>query len=109
LEEVFFFLGVGILWFLIGRKLDKQTSGLLHQEKQRSVARVFANLFLALLGVAVLIEGISGLRTPWKWGNYVGNIVESVLFLVWSVILLGSPALQVAKGLRRRTPQTGTH
>jgi hypothetical protein len=105
LEEVFFFLGVGILWFLIGRELDKEASGLHHEEKQRTVPRVFANLFSALLGVALLIEGISGLRTPWKWGNYVGNIVESVLFLVWSLILLGFSGLQVARGIRRRTPE----
>jgi hypothetical protein len=105
LEEVFYFLGVGILWFLIGRKLDKQASGQPHVKEQRALPRVFANLFLVFLGVALLVEGVSGLRNPWKWGNYAGNVVESVFFLAWSLILVGFPGLQVVRGIRWHTPE----
>jgi hypothetical protein len=108
LEELFFFLGVGILWFYVG-KLLQRASERAPSAKHFGLRQALANLFFIALGVALLIEGIQGLRTPGKWNNYWGNIAESVLFLVWSLILLAFPGLQVAKGIRWRTPETQSH
>lgn len=101
LEEIFFFLGVGILWFCVGRSIDMQALEKTPSKKLLTKGRVLADLLLMSIGVALFAEGFHGLRTPWKWNNYWGNAAESVLFLAWSFVLVVLPGQKLIKGIRR--------
>lgn len=101
LEDLSFFLGVAILWFLVGKWLDRRR---LSEERSKSWMAIRAlpiNLFLIALGlfigIGLLLEGVDGLRIPYKWGDYWGTIIESVFFLVWSVAFVVAVGMKIAK------------
>jgi hypothetical protein len=92
LEDLSFFLGVVILWFLIGRWFDRWRLNKDWLEPKMTVRGVLVGLWLIALGlfmgIGLLLEGVEGLRRPFNWGDYWGTIIESTLFLVWSVVLI---------------------
>ena len=97
LEDATFFAGVIILWLLIGKTLDRRWSGRVSPQERITARRVLGDLLLVGLGIALLLEGLEGLHTPWRWGNHVGNIVESTMFLIWSFTLITVPILRLVK------------
>jgi hypothetical protein len=103
LEEFSFFLGIAILWYLIGKWLDKRA---LNEPKEtlKTNRELMIGVFLAVAGLlmstTLLIEGTSGLRIPFKWGDYWGSIIESVLFLVWSIVLFSASGVKVMRVMR---------
>ena len=106
LEELSFFLGVVILWVLVGKYFDLRMSNTtLHnrQSTRRALSiDLIAALIVAVMAIALFVEGVEGLRIPFRWGSYWGTIEESVLFLVWSVALLFFSYVTLA-GLAKRS------
>jgi hypothetical protein len=60
---------------------------------------------LALFGSLCFYVSLRGFLTPWRWNNQIGKIAQSALVLIWSLVLLGVPALKLAQRLRLRTAQ----
>jgi len=99
-EELAFLVGVVILWFFVGKELDRQRLGEMASENRITPRRVLLDLLLMVFGIALFAEGLHGLHTPGKWGNYFGNIAESILFLVWSFVLIFLPGWKLIKRTR---------
>jgi hypothetical protein len=104
-EEWSFFLGVVILWFLVGTLLDQRGSENGLSDKRMTVIDVLLRLSGIVLGVvigiALFVEGQKGLRIPYRWGDYQGTVVESILFLVWSFVLICFSGVKVTRMIRR--------
>lgn len=84
LETVFFFCGVGVLWFLVGKSLD----GWILQS--RSVPRNAANVLfdsLLLIVAAVLLLAAMGPYYGMDMNNPTGSDIQSALTIVWSLWL----------------------
>jgi hypothetical protein len=74
MEELSFLLSVAILWFLIGKWLDRR---LLHESRyddRMGLREVLVGVLFIAVGLfmsfAFLYEGLDGLRTHFKWGDY---------------------------------------
>jgi hypothetical protein len=107
LDYVFFLIGIVILWYVVGSVLDQRQSA---RREPRLVWTMSTLVLLggplALLGALLFYVSLQGLLTPWRWNNYSGNIVRSVLFLLWSFVLIGLPAIKVTQRLRQNTSPT---
>jgi hypothetical protein len=99
LDYVFFMIGIVILWYLVGRTLDNRRLG-------RSAWSITKLLLiagpLALLGSFFFYDALQGFLRPGRYNNQIGNISESLLFMMWSLVFLAVPALKVAQRLRLR-------
>jgi ABC-type phosphate/phosphonate transport system permease subunit len=100
LEYIFFLLGIVVLWFLVGRLLDRRQTSSGQPGVWTRARLVFVGGPLALYGAFFLYNGLQGLTTPWRWNNYWGNIAQSILVLLWSLVLIGIPALKLAQRFR---------
>ncbi len=109
LEDLSFFLGVAILWFLIGKWLDRRR---LHKERseRRMTARelLIGVLLVALglfMGLGFLYWGADGLRNPYKGGDYWATVISSIFFLAWSfalILVVGKRIAKLARGFAQR-------
>jgi hypothetical protein len=104
-EELSFFLGVAILWFVVGKLPDRRRSDKVSSEKRVTVREALISSFMIVLGIvmgiALFAEGLEGLRIPFRWGDYWGTIAESILFVVWSFALIFVSALTLTTVIRR--------
>jgi len=98
--ELTFFVGVALLWFLVGTAADRKMTKFA-TERQVTALTALWHALLLLVGVLVLLEGLRGFLLPWHRGNYWGTITESILCVAWSVALIGSPILSYFKRHRR--------
>jgi len=101
LEDLSFFVGVVILWFFVGRALDRIMSVEELPERRLIGLSVLLNVFVAFLGIALFLLGIKSLRTPGRWNNYSGNVTESILFLAWAFILIVVASLRLKQRFQR--------
>jgi len=99
LDYVFFMIGVLILWYLVGRALDNRQLG---RSAWSITKQLLAGGPLALLGSLFFYNGLQGFLTPSRWNNQIGNIAQSLLFMLWSLVFLAVPALKIAQRLRLR-------
>ncbi len=103
LDYVFFMIGVLVLWYLVGRAFDNRQLS----HNPRRAAWTATKLFFvggpsALLGSLYFYGSLQGFRSPGRWNNQIGNIAQSVLLLIWSLVLLGLPVLKLTQRLRLR-------
>jgi hypothetical protein len=99
LDYVLFLIGVIALWFLVGSVLDQRRSS---PEPRRvwSGAKLFlVGVPLSLMGALFLYASVSGCIDRWRFNNQTGNLLQSILFLLWSLILLGVPATSLCRRL----------
>jgi hypothetical protein len=101
LEDLSFFVGVVVLWFFVGRALDRMMSVEELPERRLIGLGGLPYVFVEFLGMALFLLGIQGLRTPGRWNNYSGNLTESILFLAWSIILILVASRRLKQRLRR--------
>jgi hypothetical protein len=106
LDTVFFFTGIFALWFLVGHMLDKRR--LPHGSRPVwSVARfLLAGVPLSIMGALFLLASISGFMAGWRFNNKTGNLFQSALFLLWSLVLLGVPATNLFRRLSVRVTRS---
>jgi hypothetical protein len=76
-EELSFFLGVAILWFVVGKLLDRRRSDKVPSEKQMTVREALISSFMIVLGIvmgiALFAEGLEGLLDSLQVGRLLGN------------------------------------
>jgi len=100
LDYPLFLIGIVILWYLAGRALDSWRFA-----DESPLTWTWSRLVLvggplALLGTLFFYESLQGFLDSWRWNNRTGNMVHSVLVLLWSTVLIGTPALKLAERLR---------
>ena len=99
LERTFFFSGVVVLWFLVGRALDKRRLSNAPPPAWSASKLVLVGAPLALMSALLLYVSVTGLLTPGRWNNEIGSILNSVLLLFCSLALLGIPVLALVRRL----------
>jgi hypothetical protein len=99
LERVFFFLGVAVLWFLVGRIIDARRPFNAPPATWSASRFVLVGAPLALMGASLLYVSVMGLLTPGGLNNEIGSILRSVLLLFWSLVLLSMPVLALSRRL----------
>ncbi len=99
LDYIFFLIGVLILWHLVGRAIDNRQ---LSRAAWTTAKILLVGGPLALLGALFFYIALQGFLTPWRWNNQIGNVVQSLLVLLWSFVLFAVPALKIAQRLRLR-------
>ena len=98
-EELCFFVGIVVLWFVVGRELDlRQDSALL--QRRSSLWRTALCLLSGFIGIVLLIGGFELVYYHHWYNNHVGDVAEGILFLLWSLALIGFPVLSVSKEIR---------
>jgi len=103
IEDLWFLSGVVIVWYLVGRTLDRFRSG---EEPQKlrmlSVREIAVSLLLLLLGGYFSYLAVDAFHIFGKWNNPVGNIAEGLLFLVWSFALVLTSAQKLVNRIRSK-------
>jgi hypothetical protein len=76
-EKLAFFLGVAILWFVVGKLLDRRRSDKVPSEKRVTVREALISSFMIVLGIvmgiALFAEGLEGLLDSLQVGRLLGN------------------------------------
>jgi hypothetical protein len=78
-EELAFFVGVCVVWFLVGRKIDMRRNSESPSEGRNSVREIMLHGGLVVLGVGFFLAGFSRLRILFKFGPHWAILLESVL------------------------------
>jgi hypothetical protein len=108
--EILYLCAVGILWYLVGRFLDGRR-GL--NENRRSAHSIRAALLVATWGIVLLVVSVSAIagslhlvETESVLANLrlllrarLETVLTHLLFVLWSAILILSPAVKVAQTL----------
>jgi len=100
LDYPLFLIGIVIQWFLVGKALDSWRSSAGGPLVWTWSRLILVGGPLALLGALSFYESLQGFLDPWRWNNRTGNLMQSVLVLLWSFVLIGTPALKLAQRLR---------
>ena len=100
-SDLFFLLGVIVVWHLVGRSIDARQAGT-HCIRSRTMT-VVRSLCLVLVGVVLLWVGaLPGLVQWGRYNNPTGNLASGVLHLSWSMFLLSSACRDIWQGLLLR-------
>jgi len=111
IDDLIFLAGVAILWYLVGRSLDRRVFGTLPAAEIGSTRYKVRQVVQMLWGGMVLwmliqefkqdqLEDPLSTRILVALGNYnngVGCILRDLGFLAWSLVLLLRPAVSLAK------------
>jgi len=100
-DDLFFFAAVVILWYAVGRKVDRIK--LPSPQTQMTLVKIALNVFVALWGACLFYMAILIFRDPGQGGNWVGSSVEGVLFLAWSITLVAVYGWRLANMVRHRS------
>jgi hypothetical protein len=90
LSEAAFFVGVAVVWFLVGRAIDLRIARDVAPATppRGNALSTFMYILLGLLGALFAVEGFYGFRNLGRWNNPHGNLIQDVLFLAWAIALL---------------------
>jgi hypothetical protein len=97
LDEIFFLVGVGVLWSLVGGVLDRSRA----PKTSKSASNLWLNMFYVVLfvwGGCLMYSAVQALRSPGKWNNPAGNVTEGVLFAIWSLLFISISARRLIRG-----------
>ncbi len=109
LEDVFYLAGVVVLWCLVGRTLDRRRFRIISSPSSMSKGRVWFNLLLVFWGTLLFVgcftsfyelTRASGVNIHTFYFN--SNIWALAFILVWALILLIFPSLNLAHWIRSR-------
>ena len=99
LDEILNFFGVAVVWYLVGRLVDRQ----FHPSEwpsRMTVGRAAVNVLAFFSGVCVFVGGaLPSFRNPWLQNNPRGYLAQGVLLLAWSAALIVVPTITLLKGL----------
>jgi hypothetical protein len=103
-EQILFFVGVIIVWFLVGKAFDRyRTSGISGQASRFTIARAAWNMLLITSGMVAFIASVTdvaGLQMSWRRSEAAKLFV--IMILVWSVLLIVIPALILRNDIRNK-------
>jgi hypothetical protein len=90
LSEAAFFVGVAVVWFLVGRAIDRRIAldGATAPPPSKSAFTAVVFILLGMLGALFAVEGFYGFKYLGRWNNPHGNLIQDVLFLAWAIALL---------------------
>ena len=104
-EILLFFTCIALLWYLIGRELDLHRPSEAGTQARVTPVAFFFNAFLALWGMLLTVSSVINfghLQVLGRWNNFVGNILEGVLYWAWSLILIIFPAVTLVNAIRNK-------
>src|SRR5262245_5669312 len=97
IDYIFFLTGIVILWMLVGWSLDRKRFSSTGRSAWSPLQRVLVGVPLVMVGILLFYQGVHGLLTPGRFNNYAGNVAQSLLFLLWSVVLIALPSVAFVK------------
>ena len=112
-EDVFYLAGVVVLWNLVGRTLDRRRFRITTSASRMSTGRVWFNLLLVFWGTFLFVvcftsfyelTRASGVNIHTFYFNW--DIWYLALTLVWALILIIFPGLNLAHWIRGRRVDT---
>jgi hypothetical protein len=83
--DLFFLAGVVLLWYLVGRALDRRKSP---PQGRMKISQMLLNLFVIVWGVCLFFFGLPAFQSPWRYSNRVGNLAGGILFSIWLLVLI---------------------
>jgi hypothetical protein len=95
-----FLLGVIILWYLVGRGVDRRISR--SAGAQTTVGARVSQALQVIVGICLLPIGIGYIGSGARLNNALGNTLSGTLFLAWSLVLIALPGATLVKAIRRR-------
>jgi hypothetical protein len=98
-----FFIGVVVVWYLVGRQVDRRRLPRDLLAPQKLTSTILKRIFLVLAGVVILLLGLRELANPGMFNNFLGTKVEGTLFIVWSAALVILPVAATVNQVRGRT------
>lgn len=101
-DRILFYLGVVVLWYLVGRALDRYIHSKAPGRTRMTVGRAVANLLCVVLGICIFVGALTFLHIPYQQNNPTGYLALGILLLAWSAVLVGVPALRLAKRILGR-------
>lgn len=100
--DLSFLVGLMILWYLVGRNVDRRVMGATSAQRRTRAGNRLFQLLQVTCGACVGIMGAKQFDYLGRWNNVVGNILSGTLFLVWSLVLITLPGAKLVKAIRRR-------
>ena len=91
-----------LVWFFVGRAIDNRGEGRASARKMALGAKSFLRIVLMLLGVLLLLVGITPLLDNRGFTNPSGARAASVLWFVWFLILFFLPGVDLLRELRAK-------
>ena len=104
-EEYLFLGGVIVLWYLVGTMLDGRRGINAPPKFEMTIVRVLINLLLVFMGTFLLWGGIRLIMDSGNTTNLLGNVLQDILFIAWSMALIFPSALSLLKGRWRSFPR----
>lgn len=101
LNDLLFFLGVVVTWFLVGSALDRRASRRALVQSGLGFGMILWDLALVALGVFFFAASLEDTLMPWTRGT-VGHFTDRILFFAWGVVLVILPSTDLANAIRRR-------
>jgi hypothetical protein len=100
--EFYFFVGVVLMWFVIGYALDRRQARTNRVRPKPTVSKLVINVILLSLGTLLFIAGVQSLLTSISMlkmpratvGRFLRSdppLVVGIFFLLWSFVLIVIP------------------
>jgi hypothetical protein len=99
--ELSFLVGVIVLWFLVGRTIDRYRSPGAHQQSSKTGISVLVKIFMIILGACFFVAAVQSFNDFGRYNNPRGNLVQATLFLVWSLVLIILPGFNLVNLFRK--------
>jgi hypothetical protein len=99
--QLLFLVGVVVVWFLVGRMIDRYGSPAVHQPSRTTLFLVLLKLLAMFL--FIVFAAVHSFCDPWLYNNLTGNRVQGLLFLAWSLVSVILPVLNFATAIRSKS------
>jgi hypothetical protein len=98
-DDLFYLVGVLILWYLVGRKLDRRRIGIAAAESRTTTTKILFALPMMALGMYLFVLTIVSFHKEFSFAReyYIRlyGLAVCSLFLLWSLILITSSGLKL--------------
>jgi hypothetical protein len=102
-DEIFFLPGVAVLWYLIGRALDRRRTPHTQPQGRRTIPKALFNLFLVVYGIYFFFTE----SVTWFWHRNLlifggAHTYDAALYWAWSLVLTLVGVVNFVKAIRPR-------
>jgi Na+/H+ antiporter NhaD/arsenite permease-like protein len=105
-QELLFLSGVVVVWYFVGRALDRYAKRQVPTRKRVSAAKALLDLTLMVLGMLLLLVGITPIFDKRGFTNPTGATVAAVFWLIWFLVLFFLPGADLVRGFRTKRSKT---